>query len=330
MISDDQDRETTLRRRAERLLRGTGQKLEGQSQDLLELLQELNVHQAELSIQNEELRNIQQDLERSTRLYHALFELAPVGYLRLDPAGRVLQANLAAAGILGHGGRLEGTQISAYVELEFAEVLRAHFLQASQGGTAVSPDINLLGDHTGRRTVQLFTSALPLAVSQGGYLTALVDLTSQRAAEERAQQRQENLQDSQTALRVVMDDRLMERQSLETAVQENLRRTVLPRLDRLRQAKSPEQREILLDALEAGLVELTSGFTRTLSSPEYDLSNRELEVAGLVRNGHTTDQISDFLCISRSTVLFHRNNLRVKLGLKKKKISLAAYLRQLK
>jgi DNA-binding CsgD family transcriptional regulator len=49
-------------------------------------------------------------------------------------------------------------------------------------------------------------------------------------------------------------------------------------------------------------------------------------VADLLRSGKTTKEIADNLCLSESTVLFHRNNLRAKLGLKGKKANLRTYL----
>ncbi len=61
------------------------------------LLENLRIHQIELELQNEELRNTQAALETERSRYFALYELAPVGYLTLDEKGAILQANLRAA-----------------------------------------------------------------------------------------------------------------------------------------------------------------------------------------------------------------------------------------
>ena len=64
-------------------------------------LHELRVHQIELEMQNEELRRTQADLEALRTHYFDLYDLAPVGYVTLSEEGLVLEANLAAATLLG-------------------------------------------------------------------------------------------------------------------------------------------------------------------------------------------------------------------------------------
>ena len=64
-------------------------------------LHELRVHQIELEMQNEELQRRQAELNAANRRYFDLYDLAPVGYITLGEADRVLQANLTASNLLG-------------------------------------------------------------------------------------------------------------------------------------------------------------------------------------------------------------------------------------
>jgi two-component system, cell cycle sensor histidine kinase and response regulator CckA len=96
----------TLRKRAEKtLLEQQGKCPENLDALPVEAVRhafhELQVHQIELEMQNEELRRIQEDLELAKERYVNLYDLAPVGYCTINESGMILEANLTAARMLG-------------------------------------------------------------------------------------------------------------------------------------------------------------------------------------------------------------------------------------
>ena len=87
-----------LRQRAEKVLKQSTQAIKGKSpKDIQKLIEELNIHQIELEMQNEELRKAQIELEESRQRYSDLYDFAPVGYFILDKNGMIIAANLTGA-----------------------------------------------------------------------------------------------------------------------------------------------------------------------------------------------------------------------------------------
>jgi PAS domain S-box-containing protein len=99
-ISDDP---AELRRRAEMRLSGKQTKTSPNRihADSERQVHELEVHQIELEMQNEELREAREAMEALLEKYTDLYDFAPVGYLTLDQQGVICEANLAGASLLG-------------------------------------------------------------------------------------------------------------------------------------------------------------------------------------------------------------------------------------
>src|SRR5207253_1128705 len=89
------------------------------------LLVELRLHEAELEMQNEELRRTEVELQAAHDNYLDLFELAPVGYLVMGAGTQILEANLMAASLLGVNRReLIGRRFPTFIDP--AEAYRFH------------------------------------------------------------------------------------------------------------------------------------------------------------------------------------------------------------
>ena len=111
----------TLRQRAEDIYRGQNASLQKDDFPLgVDAMQtamhELRVHQIELEMQNEELRRAQLELDASRERYFDLYDLAPVAYCTVDEHGLILEANIAAATLLGVArSGLVGQRISRFI-----------------------------------------------------------------------------------------------------------------------------------------------------------------------------------------------------------------------
>ncbi len=97
----NKDRFKDLRRQAEKQLVGQERQIESLDRaDLAKMAHELAVHQIELEIQNEELRQSRTLAEESRDRYLDLYDFAPVSYFTLDEHSRVVEANLTGCQML--------------------------------------------------------------------------------------------------------------------------------------------------------------------------------------------------------------------------------------
>jgi PAS domain S-box-containing protein len=92
-----------LRRKAEEKLRDEQDKFNRsiKETDARKLLHELQVHQIELEMQNEELLEANATAEASLKKYTLLYDFAPMGYFTLDEDGSIIELNFTAAELLG-------------------------------------------------------------------------------------------------------------------------------------------------------------------------------------------------------------------------------------
>ena len=94
-----------LRRRVEEKLKEAPRSSEDLSkmspEKMANLIHELQVHQIELKMQNEELRRIQVELENTRDKYSHLYDFSPVGYVTLTEKGIIEEANLSVSSVIG-------------------------------------------------------------------------------------------------------------------------------------------------------------------------------------------------------------------------------------
>jgi PAS domain S-box-containing protein len=182
---------------AGQLLRSSGSELSAIPQNRVKSLRhELQVHQIELEVQNEELRQAQVDLADSLDKYVDLYEFAPIGYVTLDAAGRITGCNLAASATLGMDRiNLIGKAISSFVTRDSTD--QCHFHLRAVFGTDTKQVCELQMRKQGRTPliVRLESILQRSSVSQTrSCRTALIDVTEARTAQRKLQELNENLE----------------------------------------------------------------------------------------------------------------------------------------
>ncbi|MFZ7125627.1 MAG: LuxR C-terminal-related transcriptional regulator [Desulfobacterales bacterium] len=138
-----------------------------------------------------------------------------------------------------------------------------------------------------------------------------------------------HLQEANVALKILLKQRDADKMELEEKVLFNVNKLILPYLKKMKRRQMDAKQKAYADILESNLNEIVSPLARTISSKLLRLSPTELEVVNLVHQGQTTKQIAESMNLAPSTIDFHRNNIREKLGIKNKGIGLQTYLSSL-
>jgi len=141
--------------------------------------------------------------------------------------------------------------------------------------------------------------------------------------------KQRNLEEMNTALKVLLNQREKDKESLEANILRNIKSAVFPFIDALKSTGLTEKQQMLLSEVDGNLRNIASSFIKELSNDYIGLSPSEIQVAALIKEGKSSKEISSLLNISLNTVLSHRYCIRKKTGLKRKKINLRAYLQTL-
>jgi formate hydrogenlyase transcriptional activator len=181
----------SLRRKAEKKLRTQLERLQKLSaQGIKELVHELGTHQIELEMQNEELRQVRDELESSRNQYAELYDFAPVGYFTIDVHGLIEGVNLTGAKLLGiERGLLLKRPFSSFIaEVEEKEIFSNHRKDVFQKKGNQNCEIRLKRKDGVLFYAQLQSVAVENMEGEAGYIhTTIIDVTDRRRAEDALQ-----------------------------------------------------------------------------------------------------------------------------------------------
>lgn len=139
-----------MRRRAEHRLRAQPKKGPriGATVDAERILHELQVHQIELELQNEELKQAKAEVDAGLEKYTDLYDFAPIGYFSLDEQGRILEVNLTGAALLGlERSRVVDRRFQLFVAPPSRPTFHAFLAKVFEGQIKEGCEVALLNEH---------------------------------------------------------------------------------------------------------------------------------------------------------------------------------------
>jgi len=130
------------------------------------LVRELQVHQIELELQNDELQRARRQAEEALARFTDLYEFAPVGYLTLDRTGNIQQANLPGARLVGvERGRLIGMRLTHLIAAESRALFETLLTEVFESRTMRSCEMVMQWQREDRQPV---TVEIVAQASEGG------------------------------------------------------------------------------------------------------------------------------------------------------------------
>jgi PAS domain S-box-containing protein len=147
-----------------------------------------------------------------------------------------------------------------------------------------------------------------------------------RESEKELKLKTNNLEEVNTALKVLLKRREKDKIELEEKVLLNIKELVEPYLVKLTGSRLNEQQKTYASIVKSNLKDIISPFIHSLTSRYLNLTPSEVQVANLIKQGKNTKEIAKLLNLSDRTVKFHRENIRKKIGIKNSKANLRTHL----
>ncbi len=161
----------------------------------------------------------------------------------------------------------------------------------------------------------------------GGFIR---DITERKKAEEELKVKSLSLEEVNAALKVLLKQRDHDKEELEEKILNNVKKLVLPYIERLKVRRLDDEQKTYLDVLETNLNNIVSPFVQKMVYVYSNFTASEILVANFIREGKTIKEIAGISGVSENAINRHRQNIRNKLGLNKRKVNLKAYLMSMK
>ncbi len=276
MKNDSAAKSKDLRNRAEQLLReGLKDLKERPAEDIQKVIHELQVHQIELEMQNEELRRTQLELHAERDKFSDLYDFALVGYFTISEKGMILEANFTGAAMLGvERGSLIHQPFSKFIDRDDQETFYFHRRELIETKTRQDCELRLIKKDGSQFYVRLECIVIEDAEGNIESIRAAVSDIEERKKDEEA------LKESERRFRTLVESAP---HSI-LAVCDGKFVFANPAGARLHGYQSPHDM-IGLDAIERVAPEFRDIIRERISKIEMDQKNPPIEFQILRRNG---------------------------------------------
>ena len=324
-------RDITERKRAEEALQRAHDELE---QRVKERTAELLKANEQLKLEIEERKQVEKALRESEEKYRILVETMNEGVSVRDENDFILYVNDKLCEVTGYSkDELIGSRTVDFVDEAYRKTMDEQMVRQRKGERGSCEMVWIRKDGSKMHTIM---SAQPIFDARNNFMggfAVITDITELKKTEHALREREKeleiktrNLEEVNTALKVLLNKRDEDKTEVEEKVLFNVKELVIPYLEKLKNTGLNATQKAFTDILETNLNDIISPFSRRMSSRYLNLTPTEIHIANLIKQGKRTKEIAALMNVSRRTIESHRENIRVKLGLKNKKANLRTHL----
>ncbi|WP_319780203.1 PAS domain S-box protein [Maridesulfovibrio sp.] len=266
-------------------------------------------------------------LDDSVALFNALFEAAHDPTFLADSSFRILTSNPAAERIFGRSRTLSGNSCLSIFSAKSSKIVREHFETCTTEITVPFDELLTARNSSGKEISVELTMHKVRLQSGTVFHVGLRDMTDIQRLETGLEETREQVDGMNVALRTVIESVEEEKKDMHEDFALQVREQIMPALDRMIEEPVPQMRRSFGKFIKERLSALAGETGDQFEDLLLKLTPREVEVCRYIEAGKGTEHIAELLKITADTVRTHRKNIRRKLGLQGKSISLISYLK---
>ncbi len=299
---------------------------------------------SDLKKENTALKKALKEINENEEKFKAFFDNANDVLVYIDKDGRMTEINNAVMDVFGYDPEeITGKMFSDFDILshETVQKMNTAIKQSAYGNTVPRMEFRALRKDGVKIFVEVASRTLKKNNDDLFYICIVRDISDRKLMEQKLQEHQDHLEElvkertikleeTNAALKVLLKKREDDRTELEEKILHNVKEMIFPHLEKVKTEKMNYKQEVNLEIIQENLFDIISPFSHRLTSKYFNLTPSELQIANYIKYGRSTKDIAEILNLSVNTILFHRSNIRKKLGISKQKSNLRSYLQFLK